>query len=140
MMKAQGEKIRSWDEVNGQDEKKAPPDQSPSEAMEGPMRAYGQENYLKAAEELSEDDYNSIDGILNNGDRRETDPILNNGDRRETDPSREDTRAKPEAQKAEAERESVMEKIREHEERIRSYAPDQVRFRKDAFCPDRELC
>ena len=63
MMKAQGEKIRSWDEVNGQDEKKALQDQSPSEAMEGPMRAYGQENYLKAAEELSEDDYNSIDGI-----------------------------------------------------------------------------
>ena len=128
MMKAQGEKIRSWDEVNGQDEKTAPPDQSPPEAMEGPMRAYGQENYLKAAEELSEDDYNSIDGILNNGDRRETDP------------SREDTRAKSEAQKAEAERESVMEKIREHEERIRSYAPDQVRFRKDALCPDREHC
>ena len=117
MRKAQGEKIRSWDEVNGQDEKTAPPDQSPPEAMamEGPMRAYGQENYLKAAEELSEDDYNSIDGILNNGDRRETDP------------SREDTRAKPEAQKAEAERESVMEKIREHEERIRSYAPEPER-------------
>ena len=94
MMKAQGEKIRSWDEVNGQDEKTAPPDQSPPEAMEGPMRAYVQENYLKAAEEQMEDDYNSIDGILNNGDR---------------------TRAKPEDQKAEAERESVMEKIREHE-------------------------
>ena len=128
MMKAQGEKIRSWDEVNGQDEKTAPPDQSPPEAMEGPMRAYGQGNYLKAAEEQMEDDYNSIDGILNNGDRRETDP------------SREDTRAKPEDQKAEAERESVMEKIREHEERIRSSAPDQVRFRKDALCSDRELC
>lgn len=128
MMKAQGEKIRSWDEVNGQDEKTAQPDQSPSEAMEGQMRAYGQENYLKAAEELSEDDYNSIDGILNNGDRRETDP------------SREDTRTKPEDQKTEAERESGMEKIREHEERIRSYAPDQVSFRKDALCPDRELC
>ena len=123
MMKAQGEKIRSWDEVNGQDEKTAPPDQSPPEAMEGPMRAYGQENYLKAAEEQMEDDYNSIDGILNNGDRRETDP------------SREDTRAKPEDQKAEAERESVMEKIREHEERIRSSVPDQVRFRKDCrYC------
>ncbi|WP_270441651.1 DUF4316 domain-containing protein [Acidaminococcus provencensis] len=128
MMKAQGEKIRSWDEVNGQDEKTAPPDQSPPEAMEGPMRAYGQENYLKVAEEQMEDDYNSIDGILNNGDRRETDP------------SREDTRAKPEDQKAEAERESVMEKIREHEERIRSSVPDQVRFRKDALCPDQELC
>ena len=128
MMKAQGEKIRSWDEVNGQDEKTAPPDQSPPEAMEGPMRAYVQENYLKVAEEQMEDDYNSIDGNLNNGARRETDP------------SREDTRAKPEAQKAEAERESVMEKIREHEERIRSNAPDQVLFRKDALCPDRELC
>ena len=65
---------------------------------------------------------------------------LNNVDRRETDRSREDTRAKPEAQKAEAERESVMEKIREHEERIRSNVPDQVRFRKDELCPDRELC
>lgn len=40
MMKAQGEKMRSWDEVNGQDEKTAPPDQSPLEAIEGPMRAY----------------------------------------------------------------------------------------------------
>ena len=56
MMRAQGEKIRSWDEVNGQDEKIAPPDQIPQEAMEGPMRAYGQENYLKTAEEQMEDD------------------------------------------------------------------------------------
>lgn len=128
MMKAQGEKIRSWDEVNGQDGKTAPPDQSPPEVMEGPMRAYAQENYLKAAEEQMEDDYNSIDGIVNNGDRRKTDPL------------REDTRANRKDQKPEAERESVMEKIREHEERIRSSASDPARFRKDALCPDRELC
>ena len=33
------------------------------------MRAYGQDNYLKSAEEQTEDDYNSIDGIMNNGVR-----------------------------------------------------------------------
>jgi hypothetical protein len=77
---------------------------------------------------LSEDDYNSIDGIVNNGDRRKTDPL------------REDTRANRKDQKTEAERESVMEKIREHEERLRNSALDPAYFRKDALSPDRELC
>ena len=128
MMRAQGEKIRSWDDVNGQAEKTAPPDQSPQEAMEGPMRAYGQENYLKAAEEQMEDDYNSIDGILNNGDRRGTDS------------SRTDNETNAGARKSEAEKESVMEKLREHEERLRNSTSEQIHIRKDAICPDRELC
>lgn len=128
MMRAQGEKIRSWDEVNGQDEKIAPPDQSPQEAMEGPMRAYGQENYLKAAEEQMEDDYNSIDGILNNGARRETDP------------SRTDNETNVSVRKSEVEKESIMEKLREHEERLRNSTSEQIHIRKDTICPDRELC
>ena len=69
MMKPEGEKIRKWGEVGGLDEKISPSDQTPAEAKEGPMRAYGQDNYLKSAEEQTEDDYNSIDGIMNNGVR-----------------------------------------------------------------------
>ncbi|MGN1381529.1 MAG: DUF4316 domain-containing protein [Eubacterium sp.] len=122
MMKPEGEKIRKWDEVGGLDEKTSPPDQTPAEAKEGPMRAYGQDNYLKSAEEQTEDDYNSIDGIMNNGARKDTDPL------RETD------KGDP------SEKVSVMEKIREHEERLRNSASDPIRFRKDTLCPDRELC
>lgn len=122
MMKPEGEKIRKWDEVGGLDEKTSPPDQTPAEAKEGPMRAYGQDNYLKSAEEQTEDDYNSIDGIMNNGARKDTDPL------RETDKGDQSEKA------------SVMEKIREHEERLRNSASDPIRFRKDALCPDRELC
>lgn len=124
-------KINGWDEVRGitsvQEDFGTIAEQIAADQAQAQGIQPGQE-YMKNAEMQMEDDYNSIDGILNNGDRRETDP------------SGEDTRTKPEDQKAEAERESVMEKIREHEERIRSYAPDQVRFRKDALCPDRELC
>ena len=124
-------KINGWDEVRGitsvQEDFGTIAEQMAADQAKTQGIQPGQE-YMKNAEMQMEDDYNSIDGILNNGDRRETDP------------SREDTRAKPEDQKAEAERESVMEKIREHEERIRSSAPDQVRFRKDALCSDRELC
>lgn len=121
-MKPEGEKIRKWDEVGGLDEKTSPPDQTPAEAKEGPMRTYGQDNYLKSAEEQTEDDYNSIDGIMNNGARKDTDPL------RETDKGDQSEKA------------SVMEKIREHEERLRNSASDPIRFRKDALCPDRELC
>jgi hypothetical protein len=116
MMKPEGEKIRKWDEVGGLDERISPPDQTPAEAKEGPMRAYGQDNYLKSAEEQTEDDYNSIDGIMNNGARKDTDPL---SEKEKGDPS---------------------EKIREHEERLRNSASDPIRFRKDALCPDRELC
>lgn len=122
MMKPEGEKIRKWDEVGGLDEKTSPPDQTPAEAKEGPMRAYGQDNYLRSAEEQTEDDYNSIDGIMNNGARKDTDPL------RETDKGDQ------------LEKASVMEKIREHEEHLRNSASDPIRFRKDALCSDRELC
>ena len=123
MMKPEGEKIRKWDEVGGLDERISPPDQTPAEAKEGPMRAYGQDNYLKSAEEQTEDDYNSIDGIMNNGARKDTDPL------RETEKGDQ------------LEKVSVMEKIREHEERLRNHdASAPVRLRKDALCPDRELC
>ena len=128
MMKPEGEKIRKWDEIGGLDEKTSPPDQTPAEAKDGLMRAYGQDNYLKTAEEQTEDDYNSIDGIVNNGARKDTDPL-----------KKKDKGDGPE-RKTDAERASVMEKIREHEERLRSSASDPVRFRKDALCPDRELC
>lgn len=122
-MKPEGEKIRKWDEVGGLDERTSSPDQTPAEAKEGPMRAYGQDNYLKNAEEQTEDDYNSIDGIMNNGARKDTDPL------RETEKGDQ------------LEKVSVMEKIREHEERFRNHdASAPVRFRKDALCPDRELC
>ncbi len=128
MMKPEGEKIRKWDEVGGLDEKISPPDQIPAEAKEGPMRAYGQDNYLRTAEEQTEDDYNSIDGIVNNGSRRDTDAL------------REKDEGEAPDRKAEAERASIMEKIREHEERLRNSASDPVRIRKDSLCPDRELC
>ncbi|MGN1382639.1 MAG: DUF4316 domain-containing protein [Eubacterium sp.] len=128
MMKPEGEKIRKWDEISGLDEKTSPPDQTPAEAKEGPMRAYGQDNYLKTAEEQIEDDYNSIDGIVNNGSRRDTDA-----------PEEKNKGESPE-RKNEAEKESVRVKIREHEERLRNSASDPARFRKDTLCPDRELC
>lgn len=128
MMKPEGEKIRKWDEVGGLDERTSPPDQTPAEAKEGQMRAYGQDNYLKNAEEQTEDDYNSIDGIMNNGARKDTDPLS------------EKEKGDPSERKSEAEKASVMEKIREHEERLRNSASDPIRFRKDALCPDRELC
>ena len=128
MMKPEGEKIRKWDEVGGLDEKTSPPDQTPAEAKEGPMRAYGQDNYLKSAEEQTEDDYNSIDGIMNNGARKDTDPS-----------KEKDAGDDPERKNA-AEKASVMEKIREHEERLRNSTSDPIRFRKDTLCPGRELC
>lgn len=128
MTKAEGEKIRKWDEINGQDEKASPPDQTPAEAKEGPMRAYGQDNYLKTVEEQTEDDYNAIDGIENNGEREDTDS-----------PEMEKRKEERE-QKSAAEKESVMDKIRGHEERLRNSTADSLRLRKDPLCPDRELC
>lgn len=111
-----GEKIRKWDEVNGAEIGQAEPDVSPQDQKNGPQLGTGSANYLKSAEEQLEDDYSSIDGIINNGSRREAEE-LKDGDRA-----------------------SVMEKIREHEEKLKeNQAIPQYRSR-DFLCPDRERC
>ena len=114
-MNQTGSKIRKWDEVNGREEEIAEPDVTPKDRMNGPEVGPGS-NYLKTAEEQMEDDYNSIDGIVNNGKREET-----NG-------------------RTDAERISVKEKLREQEEKLRARTAELPHREKDPLCPDRNLC
>ncbi len=73
-------KIQKWDEVNGAE-------------IEEPVTA--DDNPLKNAEMAMEDDYDSIDGIINNGSKKD------------------------EEEELKAEQQSVMDKIHEHEEKIK---------------------
>lgn len=119
MTEAVGEKIRKWDEVNGLSESEKKKAEEPQEQRNGPVIAPGtamEQDHLKNAEEQTEDDYNSIDGILNNGNRREE------AEERET-----------------SERKSVMEKLREKEKRNRSIPPEIQPRDKNLLCPERDL-
>lgn len=120
MIQAQGEKIRKWDEINGIQEPEHGKDETPQEQRNGPMIAPGaakEQDYLKNTEEQKEDDYNSIDGILNNGSKPNED---------------EERKVR--------ERDSVMEKIREQEKRKRSAPPEYPLRDHDPLCPERNRC
>ena len=108
-------KIEKWDEINGREEEIAEPDVMPQDRMTGPEVGPGS-NYLKTTEEQIEDDYDSIDGIVNNGKRDDT------------------------ISRAEAERMSVKEKLREQEEKLRTRPAEPPHRKKDPLCPDRNLC
>jgi hypothetical protein len=114
-MNQTGSKIRKWDEINGREEEIVEPDVTPIDRMNGPEVGPGN-NYLKVAEEQIEDDYDSIDGIVNNGKREDT------------------------ISYAEAERMSVKEKLREQEEKLRTRPAEPPHREKDPLCPDRNLC
>ena len=114
-MNQTGSRIRKWDEINGREEEIAEPDVTPKDRMEGPEVGPGS-NYLKTAEEQIEDDYNSIDGIVNNGNREDTNGRTN------------------------AERISVKEKLREQEEKLKSRPFEPLHHEKDPLCPDWNLC
>lgn len=119
MTQAQGEKIRKWDEVNGAQEPEQKKAETPEEQRNGPMIAPGiakAQEYLKNAEEQTEDDYNAIDGILNNGHR------VAEVEERET-----------------RERESVMEKLCEQERKNRYEPAAHLQREKDPLCPERNL-
>lgn len=114
-MNRTGSKIRKWDEINGREEEIAEPDVTPKDRMEGPEIG-PDSNYLKTAEEQMEDDYNSIDGIVNNGKRDNADEIR------------------------EAGRMSLKEKLREQEEKLRTRPAEPPHREKEPICPDRNLC
>lgn len=114
-MNQTGSKIRKWDEINGREEEIAEPDVTSQDRMTGPEVGPGS-NYLKTAEEQIEDDYDSIDGIVNNGKREDMDG------------------------RAESEHMSVKEKLREQEEKLRARPAELPRREKDTLCPDRDLC
>lgn len=114
-MNQTGSKIMKWDEINGREEEITEPHITPKDRMEEPEVGLGS-NYLKAAEEQIEDDHDSIDGIVNNGKRDDTDG------------------------RAESERMSVKEKLREQEEKLRTRPTELPHREKDPLCPDRNLC
>lgn len=115
VMNHTGSKIRKWDEINGREEEIAEPDLTPKDRMEGPEVGPGS-NYLKTAEEQIEDDYDSIDGIVNNAKRDDLDG------------------------RTEAERMSVKKKLREQEEKLRTRPAEPPHCEKDPLCPDRNVC
>lgn len=89
-------KIQKWDEVTGTEVEESravesPEDQAEGQAIVNPL----DDNPLKNAEMAMEDDYDSIDGVINNGSKNEKDADLKE------------------------EQQSVIEKIHEHEEKIK---------------------
>lgn len=82
--------IKKWDEVNG---------------------VVKAEDSMKNAEMQLEDDYDQIDGIINNGSRKE---IVE-------------------------ERNSIKESIKQQQENFRKELKEKNR-KKDYLCPERDLC
>ena len=70
------------------------------------------DNPLKNAEITLEDDYDSIDGIINYGSKKESE------------------------EKLQEEQKSVKEKIREHEEKIKSFFREPKKIRRPSLCCD----
>lgn len=114
-MNQTGSKTRKWDEINGREEEITELDVTSQDRMAGPEVGPGN-NYLRTAEEQIEDDYDSIYGIVNNGKRDDMDC------------------------RAEVERLSVKEKLREQEEKLRTRPAEPPHREKDPLCPDRNLC
>lgn len=109
--------IRRWDEINGIYVEEGalssgPDDRTDAYALTNPM----DNNPLKNAEMTLEDDYDSIDGIINNGSKKDTEEELRD------------------------EQKSIKEKISEHEEKIKSLIREPERKRKTSLCLDKDLC
>ncbi len=121
-MMISGTKIEAWDEVKGiksaDEDYGTIAEQIAEDNATARQRGTGSVNYLKSAEEQIEDDYNSIDGIVNNGSRREIE------DEQKT---------------------SVMEKLREYDAKARKDAVrlhDEQPHRKklcQCYCPEHGL-
>ena len=91
--------------------------ETPEEQAEGPALTNPvTENPLKNAEMAMEDDYDSIDGIINNGAKEDPEEALR------------------------AEQKSVKDKIRENEEKLKGQIHEPPHIHKDPLCPDRNLC
>lgn len=101
-MKTIIKKMQKWDEIHGAE-------------VEEPATA--DDNPLKNAEMAMEDDYDSIDGIINNGSKKD------------------------EEEELKAEQQSVMEKIHEHEEKIKQQnrAPEPEK-KRTSLCTCNEVC
>ena len=95
-------KMQKWDEIHGAEvEEKVTADDNP----------------LKNAEMAMEDDYDSIDGIINNGSKKD------------------------EEEELKAEQQSVMEKIHEHEEKIKqqNQLAESVTEKKSSVIAEMEM-
>lgn len=118
-MKVIKKKIQKWDEVTGMpiegnEVMDTPESQAEGQELVNPM----DDNPLKNAEMAMEDDYDSIDGIINNGSKGDIEDALKE------------------------EQISVLEKIHEHEEKIKqqSRIPEDDKKVRVPLCSDRELC
>lgn len=110
-------KIQRWDDVNGMVMEDGGLLETPEGQVEGPALTNPlSDNPLKNAEMAMEDDYDSIDGIINNGAKEDPEEAIR------------------------AEQKSVKEKIRENEEKLKSQIYEPTHIRKDPLCPDRNLC
>lgn len=91
-------KIQRWDDVNGMVMEDGGLLETPKGQAEGPELTNPlSDNPLKNAEMAMEDDYDSIDGIINNGAKKDPEEAIH------------------------AEQKSVKEKIRENEEKLKSH-------------------
>ena len=106
--------IRQWDEVNGVYVEERVPCSGLSDMNDGcASKSPVDDNPLKNAEMTLEDDYDSIDGIINNGSKKDAEEELRE------------------------EQKSVKEKIREHEEKIKGLSRGPQKIRKPSLCRDR---
>jgi hypothetical protein len=110
-------KIQRWDEVNGLVIEDGGSLETPEEQAEGPALTNPVwDNPLQNAEMEAEDDYNQIDGFINNGEKKD-----------------------PEEELA-TQQKSVKEKLLENEKKLKEQTHEPVLVRKDPLCPDRNLC
>ena len=110
-------KIQRWDDVNGMVMEDGGLIETPEGQAEGPTLINPlSDDPLKNAEMAMEDDYDSIDGIINNGAKEDPEEAIR------------------------AEQKSVKEKIQENEEKLKCLTYESTRIRKDPLCPDRNLC
>ena len=106
--------IRRWDEVNGVYVEERVLCSELSDMTDGcAPKSPVDDNPLKNAEMTLEDDYDSIDGIINNGSKKDAEEELRE------------------------EQKSVKEKIREHEEKIKGLSREPQKIRKTSLCRDR---
>ncbi|WP_036611737.1 DUF4316 domain-containing protein [Oribacterium sp. P6A1] len=106
--------IRRWDEINGVYVEERVPCSGFSDMTDGcAPKSPVDDNPLKNAEMTLEDDYDSIDGIINNGSKKDNE------------------------EKFQEEQKSVKDKIREHEEKIKALSREPQKIRKPSLCRDR---
>ncbi|SCY11144.1 DUF4316 domain-containing protein [Butyrivibrio sp. INlla14] len=120
-------KIRKWDEVNGATEIEdvADPVDAVEAAGAGPSIS---RNYMRGIEDMVEQNDNSFDGVINN-----TTP--------QPEPDGDDLKKITEREeKAAEERESVIAKIKEQQEKTKALIPPEPQKKPRSLCPDREMC